>query len=51
MPIDAMLGPGRWNIDIGLSRSFGVGADRQVQLRWEVFNVLNTSTPTTRRQR
>ena len=45
MPIDAILGPGRWNIDMGLSRSFGVGADRQVQLRWEVFNVLNTVNP------
>jgi hypothetical protein len=42
MPIDAIQGPGRWNIDMGVSRSFRTGADRQVQLRWEVFNVLNT---------
>ena len=42
MPIDAVQGPGRWNIDMGLSRSFRAGAERQVQLRWEVFNVLNT---------
>jgi hypothetical protein len=28
-------------VDMGLSRSFGLGGS-QVQLRWEVFNVLNT---------
>ena len=45
MPIDAIKGPGRWNIDMGLSRSIRAGGDRQVQLRWEVFNVLNTVNP------
>ena len=45
MPIDAIKGPGHWNIDMGLSRSFRAGADQQVQLRWEVFNVLNTVNP------
>ena len=45
MPIDAIKGPGRWNIDMGLSRSFRASADQQVQLRWEVFNVLNTVNP------
>ena len=51
MPIDAIKGPGRWNIDMGLSRSFRAGADQQVQLRWEVFNVLTPSIPTTRSPR
>jgi hypothetical protein len=46
MPIDAILGPGRWNVDMSLSRSFRVGA-RQMQFRWEVFNVFNTMTPNT----
>ena len=45
MPIDAIKGPGRWNNDMGLSRSFRASADQQVQLRWEVFNVLNTVNP------
>ena len=44
MPIDAIEGPGRWNIDMGLSRSIVFGP-RQIQLRWEVFNVLNTVNP------
>ena len=44
MAIDAIEGPGRWNVDMGLSRSFGLGGS-QVQLRWEVFNVLNTVNP------
>src|SRR4029079_6327346 len=44
MPIDAILAPGRWNVDMGLSRSFGLGR-RQMQFRWETFNVFNTMTP------
>ena len=44
MPLDAIQGSARWNADAALSRSFGVG-DRQVQVRVEVFNLLNTVTP------
>jgi hypothetical protein len=44
MPIDGILGPGRWNVDMGLSRSFPLGS-RQMQFRWEIFNVFNTMTP------
>jgi hypothetical protein len=44
MPIDAILGPGRWNVDTALSRSFRVGS-QQLQFRWEVFNVFNVATP------
>jgi len=44
MPLDAILGPGRWNVDTGLSRSFRFGS-QQMQFRWEVFNVFNTMTP------
>jgi hypothetical protein len=45
MPLDAIRGVGRWNIDMALSRSFKVGGDRQIQLRAEAFNLLNTVTP------
>ena len=45
MPIDAILGPGRWNVDIGLSRSFRIGGSQTMQFRWEIFNVFNTMTP------
>jgi hypothetical protein len=43
MPLDAIQAPHRWNIDTALSRSFGVG-EHQVQVRLEVFNLLNTVT-------
>jgi hypothetical protein len=46
MPLDAILGPGRWNVDMSLSRSFRFGL-RQFQFRWEIFNVFNTMTPNT----
>jgi carboxypeptidase family protein/TonB-dependent receptor-like protein len=44
MPLDAFLGPGRWNVDMSLSKSFRFGL-RQFQFRWEIFNVFNTMTP------
>ena len=40
MPIDAFRGPGRWNVDMNLTRSLPL-AGQQLQLRLEVFNVLN----------
>jgi hypothetical protein len=45
MPLDAIRAVARWNIDMALSRSFRFGGNRQVQLRAEGFNVLNTVTP------
>jgi hypothetical protein len=45
MPLDAIVGPGRWNVDAALSRSFEFGSSRRVQFRWEVFNVFNTTNP------
>jgi hypothetical protein len=44
MPIDALLGPGTWNVDMGLSRSFRLDT-QQMQFRVEAFNLLNTVTP------
>ena len=46
MSLDAIQAVARWNIDMGLSRSIGFGGNsRQIQLRLEAFNVLNTVTP------
>jgi hypothetical protein len=41
MPVNAILGPGRWNVDMGLSRAFRL-VDQQVQFRMETFDVFNT---------
>ena len=46
MSLDAIQGVARWNIDMGLSRSMRFAdSGRQIQLRLEAFNVLNTVTP------
>jgi hypothetical protein len=45
MPLDAIQAVPMWNVDMAVSRSFRFGGDRQIQLRAEVFNVLNTVTP------
>jgi hypothetical protein len=37
---NAFVGPGRFQNDLGLTRSFDAGA-RRFQFRWEIFNVLN----------
>jgi hypothetical protein len=38
---NSLVGPRRFNVDVGVTRSFRVGGERQVQLRMEAFNVLN----------
>jgi len=45
MPIDAIRGPGRWNVDASLTRAVRLGMRRQVQLRLEAFNVFNHVNP------
>ena len=43
VPINAFIGPGAFNLDMGITRSFHTGGNnREVQLRVELFNVLNT---------
>src|SRR6185436_8335104 len=42
VPIHSYQGPGSFNVDLGISRSFRVGGERQFQLRAEIFNVLNS---------
>ncbi len=39
--VNSIEGPGRFNIDMGLVRSFRLGTDRQIQFRAEAFNVTN----------
>jgi len=38
---NSLIGPGRFNVDVGLVRSLRIGGERQVQFRAEAFNVLN----------
>src|SRR5205823_13250763 len=42
VPIHSYLGPGAFNLDMGLTRSFPIGGKtREVQLRAEIFDLLN----------
>jgi hypothetical protein len=41
-PRNSVLGPGMANLDLVLAKTFTVAQNRQVELRWEIFNVLNT---------
>lgn len=36
-----IVNPGRFQNDVAISRTFKVGIGQSVQLRWEIFNVLN----------
>jgi hypothetical protein len=38
---NSLVGPGRFNVDMGLTRSLRIGGERQIQFRAEAFNVLN----------
>ena len=38
---NSLIGPRRFNIDMGLVRSFPIGGERKLQFRAEAFNVLN----------
>ena len=38
---NSLVGPRRFNIDMGVSRTFPVGGTQQIQFRGEVFNLLN----------
>ena len=38
---NSLIGPGRFNVDMGLVRVFRIGGERQVQFRAEAFNVFN----------
>lgn len=38
---NSLVGPGFFNLDVGLAREFLIDERRRLQLRWEVFNVTN----------
>jgi hypothetical protein len=38
---NSLRGPGAYNLDLGLMRQLDLGGDKRLQLRWEVFNVMN----------
>jgi outer membrane receptor protein involved in Fe transport len=38
---NSLIGPGRWNLDFALFKSFRVRESLGVQFRWEMFNALN----------
>lgn len=39
--VNSIAGPARFNIDMGLVRSFRIGSERQIQFRAEAFNLTN----------
>jgi hypothetical protein len=39
----ALHGPGYFNLDIGLQRTFSLGQNHRIQFRWETYNVTNTA--------
>jgi outer membrane receptor protein involved in Fe transport len=41
MPFNAIVGPGRFNVDAGVVRSFRVRGQQELQFRGEVFNLFN----------
>ncbi len=38
---NTLRGPGAWNVDIALTRSFRVGEGRSIDFRSEIFNLMN----------
>ena len=40
---NSLVGPGTFNVDMGLSRSFKAGKEREFQFRAEIFNLLNNT--------
>jgi len=40
---NSVLGPGMANLDLVLAKTWSIAQTRQVELRWEIFNVLNTA--------
>jgi hypothetical protein len=41
LEVNSLVAPNWFNVDMGLVRSFRIGAERQIQFRAEVFNLLN----------
>jgi hypothetical protein len=41
LPINAIKGPGRWTIDMAISRTVNVTSSQNIELRLEAFNIMN----------
>ena len=45
-----LIGPGSFNVDLGIQREFPISEQRRIQFRWEMFNAFNRAnflTPNT----
>jgi hypothetical protein len=42
-PRNSVIGPGFTNLDLVVAKTWAVAGTRQLELRWEVFNALNTT--------
>jgi hypothetical protein len=42
-PRNSVIGPGYANVDLGLAKTWGLGGSRQLEVRWEIFNLLNAA--------
>ena len=42
-PRNSVIGPAYAEFDVALARDWSIGGMRQLELRWEIFNVLNTA--------
>jgi hypothetical protein len=42
-PRNSVLGPGLTNLDLVVAKTWTVARTRQLELRWEIFNALNTT--------
>jgi hypothetical protein len=40
-PRNSVLSPGYATVDLGLQKDVGIGPGKRLQLRWEMFNLLN----------
>jgi hypothetical protein len=40
-PRNSVLGPGYAEVDLGLQKDLALGSSARLQLRWEIFNLLN----------
>ncbi len=41
-PRNSVIGPGSANVDLGLAKTWALGELGQLEVRWEIFNLLNT---------
>ena len=42
-PRNSVIGPGFANLDLAVAKTWNIAGTRQLELRWEVFNALNTT--------